>query len=150
MAAFGSFVAGQVLTAAELNAAGTYSTYTPSFTQSAAITKTTNWARYSQFNDIVIASIKLTASSAGTANNPIVIGLPVNASSNNFVMGTAIFTDTINNYSLTAVYNSTSTISFIDMSSVRAANLRVGETSGGFMTIASGHIFYVHLMYEAA
>ena len=164
MATFGTFVAGQVLTAAELNGAGAWQDYTPSWTQSATITKTVNWARYSQFNKIVHVSIKMTATSAGTANNRVLVGLPVAASSNNFLMGSMVFVDASDGsfgYAFTvskpALYETSTTVSF-GFSKVPSASFTAGTTdvrfgqtfdSGGF-TIASGDIFYVQLTYEAA
>lgn len=169
MAAFGSFVSGQVLTAAELNAAGAYSDYTPTWTQSATITKTVNWARYSQFNKIVTVSIKMTASGAGTANNKMLVGLPVNASANNFLMGSMIFFDNSETdkyayqMNIPALYESASTVAFGAMAStltnqpnVIATDARFGQnfTQGGgsrtAYTIAASDVIYVHLTYEAA
>lgn len=154
MAAFGSFVSGQVLTAAELNAAGAYSDYTPTWTQSATITKTVNWARYSQFNKIVTGSIKMTATGAGTSNNTILVGLPVSASSNNYVMGTGIYisaTGTL--FPLYSLYESATTIKFTGPNGTQVAPLKwAGQTGAqpGDLTIASGAIIYIHFTYEAA
>lgn len=172
MAVFGSFVAGQVLTAAELNAAGTWATYTPTFTQSATITKTVNWARYMQFNKLVVGSVKLTASSAGTANNKILVGLPVSASANNFIIGEAVIDSTVVDGGLTyyartfmkACYESSTTMSFYyDLDNNRgneASNTFLGERWGqtgifstgnvSYATIASGTVIYVNFVYEAA
>lgn len=161
MATFGTFVSGQVLTAAELNSAGAWSSYTPTFTQSATITKTVNWARYTQLNDLVIVNLKMTASSAGTANNVIKVGLPVNASANNFLMGTMFYQDDSiggNNggdplaFSI-AIYDSTSTVKFREPNS--GQNAEINEFVGLTIcpqdwTIASGDVVYVQLTYEAA
>lgn len=177
MATFGTFVAGQVLTAAELNSAGSWQDYTPTWTQSATITKTTNWARYMQLNDLVIVSLKMTASSAGTANNKILVGLPVNASSNNYLMGSFTYLDTSTNfdqiYAAHAIYESSSTVSFFpflssisgsfdvstSVTSTTDANvgIRFGQnytTAGGSsatgVAVASGDVIYCHFCYEAA
>lgn len=160
MATFGTFTAGQVLTAAELNGAGTWSDYTPSWTQSATITKTVNWARYSQFNKIVMGSVKMTASSAGTANNKVLVGLPVAASSNNFLMGSMIFLDSGSSYyfarNISVLYETSTTCAFgmfAVNSDIRgdASDIRFGQngTYNG-ITIASGDVFYIQFMYEAA
>lgn len=157
MATFGTFVAGQVLTAAELNSAGSWQTYTPTWTQSATITKTVNWARYMQLNDLVIVNLKMTASSAGTANNEIKIGLPVNANANNYLMGTALFMDDSlagDPVAFTlAVYDSTSAVKFRAAAGALSEELAdyVGLTaSAQAWTIASGDVFWVQLTYEAA
>jgi hypothetical protein len=177
MATFGTFVAGQVLTAAELNDAGTWQNYTPTWTQSATITKTVNWARYMQFNKLVCAQIKMTASSAGTANNKILVGLPVNASSNNYLMGSYTYFDeslTLDQILFShVIYESTSTVSFFPVltseagtfgvrNSVTSASntnkgIRFGQdytsatgTSFTGLTVASNDEIHIQLMYEAA
>jgi hypothetical protein len=116
MATFGTFVAGQVLTAAELNGAGAWQSYTPSWTQSATITKTVNWARYTQLGKWVQGSIKMTASSAGTANNKMLVGLPVNASADNFIVGSMVMKFVAgaaeHYWFYTALYDSASSLAF--------------------------------------
>jgi len=175
MAAFGSFVAGQVLTAAELNAAGTWQDYTPSWTQSATISKTVNWARYTQFNKIVMGSVKMTATSAGTANNKVLVGLPVAASSNNFIVGTMNYGDASSSNLTTlpfnAYYESSTTISFfVGRTETNSTSMTLPDINGGpagserfgqnytnrlgssvtGITVASGDIIYVQFMYEAS
>jgi len=168
MAAFGSFVAGQVLTAAELNAAGTWQDYTPSWTQSATITKTVNFARYTQFNKIVMGSVKMTATSAGTANNKVLVGLPVAASSNQFALGTMNFYDDsgTDQFSFgvpfSVFYETSTTISFGNGSAGFdpfrfTSDARFGQnytSSGGNsrtgITVASGDIIWIQFQYEAS
>lgn len=160
MATFGTFVAGQVLTAAELNTAGAWQDYTPSWTQSATISKTVNWARYTQLGKWVQGSVKMTATSAGTANNIIKVGLPVNASSNNFLMGICLFNDESETPDIFLrgpwfnVFDSGSTLSFVSLISggnSSNATLRNGQTGAGTdVTVASGDIMYVQFSYEAS
>jgi hypothetical protein len=156
-----NFTSGNALTAAELNTGLTYADYTPTWTQSVAITKTVDWARYTVFGKLVHASIKMTSSGAGTANNKILVGLPVNASSNNLLMGITNFVDSgltnAYNYAPRSVfYESASTIGFSTTNSAASNDKRWGEdftisnnTQTGF-TIASGDILYVQITYEAA
>jgi hypothetical protein len=156
MATFGTFTAGQVLTAAELNTAGEWQAYTPTWTQSATITKTVNWARFTQLGKWVQGSVKMTASSGGTSNNKILVGLPVNASSNNFVLGTAHLIDESFSpdgfYYLGVTFESASTISFIGTQQPVSTDqaLRFGQTGGPTFQIASGDIIHVQFAYEAA
>lgn len=166
MATFGTFVAGQVLTAAELNTAGAWESYTPSWTQSATISKTVNWARYTQLGKWVQGSIKMTATSAGTANNKILVGLPVTASANNMIIGSMFLYDAsaVNKYRWDmkfAFYESSSTMGFQISSSTGTSvaqsedDKRFGQdyTSSGTQTgftIASGDVIWVQFMYEAA
>ena len=162
MATFGTFVAGQVLTAAELNAAGTWQDYTPSLTQSATITKTVNWARYTQLGKWVQGSIKMTASSAGTANNKVLVGFPVNASANNFIVGKMIFQPSGGEFYWRheALYDSASLMAFSPSGNgstdARTNDKRFGQdyTGGGASrtgwTIASGDIIWIQFAYEAS
>ena len=167
MATFGTFVAGQVLTAAELNTGGAWQGYTPTFTQSVAITKTTDFARFTQLGKWVQGSLKLTASSAGTANNKIFVGLPVAASANNHIVGSCYWKDASGTdlfkfrSILSAIYESSTTMAFSPMNSTSEAtnatsDVRLGQnyTSGGSsttgFTVASGDIIYVQFSYEAA
>lgn len=163
MATFGTFVAGQVLTAAELNTAGSWSTYTPTWTQSATITKTTNWARYTQLGKWVQGSIKMTASSAGTANNKILVGLPVNASTNNFILGQYLwkFSGGEIYWTMECLYESSTTMAFKPLGDAGSnpqrsndkrfgENFTVGNTSVTGITVASGDIIWIQFAYEAA
>jgi hypothetical protein len=59
MADFGTYVAGQVLTAAELNAAGAWTTYTPTWTN-LTVGNATQSFRYSKFNKIGFVQGELT------------------------------------------------------------------------------------------
>jgi len=164
MAVFGSFVAGQVLTAAELNAAGTWQDYTPSWTQSATITKTVNFARYCQFNKLVFGSVKMTATSAGTANNKILVGLPIAASSNNFIIGTMNYFDNsggsgyMNAFAFSTFYETSTTAAFSPCVPSQSpslgygSDLRFGQNVGvsNGLTVASSDVIWIQFMYEAS
>ena len=153
-----NFTSGTALTAAELNTGLTYAGYTPTWTQDVAITKTVNWARYTQFGKFVQVSIKMTATGAGTANNKILVGLPVNASANTFLMGIGIVVDegaTDFQIFRTPVFETASTVSFLAQATSASGadfSLRWGQTSGGSLaeTIASGDILFLNMMYEAS
>ena len=151
-----NFTSGAVLTAAELNTGLTYASYTPDWTQSATITKTVNWARYTQFGKMVMGSIKMTATGAGTANNRMIVSLPVSASADNFMIGSAIFIDDSTApdeaYRMFAVYESSTTMSFIVTYGAGGvdATLRFGNTGAGGITVASNDVFNINFQYEAA
>ena len=164
MAAFGTFVSGQVLTAAELNTAGAWQDYTPTWTQSATITKTVTWARYTQFNKLVIGSVKMTATSAGTASNIVKVSLPVNASANNFMMGTMRYQLASGQMTfpvLGVLYDSATAVSFSPWLADDGTNFpdtfqttatRFGQDPGlGVgITVASTDIIFFQFMYEAS
>lgn len=58
-------------------AATAWSTYTPTWTQGATISKTVNRAAYIRIGKTVIVTVQLTATSSGTANNIVLVSLPV-------------------------------------------------------------------------
>lgn len=158
-----NFTSGAVLTAGELNTGLTFADYTPTLTQSATITKTVNWARYTKFGKLVYGSIKLTASASGTANNKIIVDLPVSASSNNYIIGTMNYYDASNadaNWSLNTrnvYYESSTTMSFAADETINTASesrwgqnyVNGSNTYTGF-TIATGDIIFIQFQYEAS
>jgi thiamine pyrophosphokinase len=82
-----NFTSGTALTAAELNTGLTYASYTPAWKQSGDISYTLSFARYTQFGKLVVASFQLTSTTTGTDNQKSTVSLPVNASSNNRILG---------------------------------------------------------------
>lgn len=92
------FVAGQVPTAAELNAEiaagfpvglGAWPSYVPTLTQGGAVTKTVQSARYFKVGRWVHVEVYLVATGAGTANNRVLVGLPVTPSAASLASGGA-------------------------------------------------------------
>lgn len=154
MATFGTFADGVVLTAAELNTAGEWSSYTPTLTQSVTVTKTVNWARYTKLNKLVIGSVKVTATGAGTADNAIKIGLPVNASSDNYLLGTGFFATsaTATHVPLLTMYDTASTVVFRATSATDSYADLLGTTNfvDGGRTLANDTVIWFQFMYEAA
>jgi len=152
MATFGTFVAGETLTAAELNAGLIYQNYTPSWSQSVTITKTVNWARYARFGSLVVASFKMTATSNGTSANAIKIGLPVEASADNFLMGVIHYIPNSGNPNtrISLFDTSTTVVGYYAYSTAPGAtNARWGDSQVG-STIAINDIVFGTLTYEAA
>lgn len=64
----------------ELMRLGAWQTYTPTLTQSGAVAKTVNYARFARLGRTIVAAGEMTVTGAGTAGVGIVIGLPVAAS----------------------------------------------------------------------
>jgi hypothetical protein len=81
MATLGTFVAGQVLTAAELNAIGTYQSYTPAIT-GVTIGNGTRAFRYTQINKFVHMYGRFTLGGTSAVSGVINIALPVTAAAN--------------------------------------------------------------------
>jgi hypothetical protein len=152
MATFGTFTAGQVLTAAELNSTGAWTSYTPTWTQVATITKTVNWARYMQLGKLVEVHIKMTASSAGTAGGLILVGLPVTASADNRLMGigTIAAASSNNEKPLFSIFSSSTTVRFRSVIDDASQLNALSDNAPNSFTIASGDIINCKLTYEAA
>jgi hypothetical protein len=60
-------------------ALGAWTAYTPTLTQSAAVTKTVTYAKYVRIGKTVCFSLYLDVTGTGTAANEVVVGLPVTA-----------------------------------------------------------------------
>jgi hypothetical protein len=106
---------GQVLTAATLNTIGAaWVDYTPTLTQSATVTKTVVQARYCQFQKTVIGQVLMNVTSAGTAGNAVLIGLPLSARAVNGMSAFGYIYDASTNvmYNLTGVVSTGTTLQF--------------------------------------
>lgn len=151
------FAAGQILTAAGLDAAfaalfphGVWTDYTPTLTQSATVTKTTTYGRYLKIGRLVVAQVNLSVTGAGTAANSVLLGLPVAAAAANVIAGSGIIFDT----SASTVYPgipevaSASTVLFWPAAVDGTAT---GLGARGFVAgLASGDIIRALLVYESA
>ena len=73
------FVAGNVLTAAQMNSIGeAWTSYTPTIKGGATtVTATITHAKYAQINKLVIVQVLATVTSAGAANGAISISVPI-------------------------------------------------------------------------
>jgi len=76
MTALGDFSAGDVLTAADLNAIGTWTSFTPVFTNFTLGNGTVD-ARYCQINDLVFVEVRLTFGSTSYLTGGFIINNPV-------------------------------------------------------------------------
>jgi hypothetical protein len=93
MATLGTFTAGQVLTAAELNAIGTYTAYTPTFTNLTVGNGTRDF-KYTQINKFVHVNGKFTFGSTSSVSGGVLMSLPANISmADNQWLGTARLDD---------------------------------------------------------
>ena len=76
MATFGTFSPLTPLTAAELNATGTWTDYSPTITQNVNVTYNKFYARYTVLNKWVTVTARLAITGAGTGNNVVRVSLP--------------------------------------------------------------------------
>lgn len=151
------WTANDILTAADLNAAigtgivstglGAWTSYTPTFTQTATITKTIGRAAYIKIGRLVIADVTMTATSAGTAAAQIRVGLPVTAAAGTPSSCSAYFYDTsaTTRYCLSGFAITTSALAFVHDTGGSGV---FGSSPG--VTVASGDIVGYTVMYESA
>jgi hypothetical protein len=76
MATLGTFTAGQVLTAAELNAIGTWTTYTPTVANLTLGTGGSVTGRYAVINKIAFLELVFTLGTGASASGQIQLGTP--------------------------------------------------------------------------
>ncbi len=96
MATFGTFTSGQVLTAAELNAAGVWTSFTPSWVNLTPGNGVVS-AAYSQFNKILFVRVKLTWGTTTSCTDPVRMTLPASLTQDTGsqeVLGFGQYTDT--------------------------------------------------------
>jgi hypothetical protein len=121
MANFGTYVAGQVLTASELNAAGAYTSFTPSWTNLTPGNGTTA-AAYSVFNKILYCTVSFTLGSTSSVGDPVRMTVPnslvLDTTSQSF-LGQALLEETgVASYTgVVQVINSTTIGLFVNNSS---------------------------------
>lgn len=150
-----TWAAGETLTAANMNAQirdfangfGAWNSYTPTLTQSAAVTKTVNYAKYIQIQKTVICNVYLSVTAAGTTANAITVTLPVAAASVGPSVGSAsVFRTGTGMYVCQAVtYSATNTVAFInDTSGVSY----VGAAPS--YALANGDVIRFSVSYETA
>ena len=148
------FVAGDVLTAAELNGIGeAWTTYAPTLTQGVALTNTVQYAKYTQVNKLVFVAVSLQITSAGTAGNVIKLGLPITAATGGGTFGTPLVAGGFYDSSATAQYAGTVT----QLSTTEAGLLTSLATGGGSLfgqlpgvTAANTDFIFFQFVYQAA
>jgi hypothetical protein len=165
--AWRTWVAGAVATAAQFNqdvrdnlnamfpqaaTSGTaWTTYTPTLTQSATVTKTSTDARYQVVAGICFVEVYLSLTGAGTANNPILLGLPVTATGTlGMDVGTGIITDTSAAQVFPSIPTlaSSTTVNFVDTTQV-TGSARQGQSGAAFaLALASGDFITASMFYR--
>lgn len=154
-----TFVAGNTLTAAQLNTYlsdntqylydllhTAWTSYTPTLTQSGAVSKTVTRARYIQIGKTVIFAVDLACTGSGTGGNAVQIGLPVTAAASGTTpcgSGWIFDTSTSTNYKGIAYQLSTSVVALVGNGGVLGA-------SEFTAALASGDAVRVSGIYEAA
>lgn len=145
----GTWSAGDILTAADLNAIGTWTSYTPVVAQNGTRTITVNYAQYCQINKLCFVNVDLEVTNAGTTANLVTMTVPVNfsASSARRVSGSGLLYDagSTDVVLLTAVYNTSTTVRFVTETTTDPQS-GLGVNPG--FALASGDILSLSLVYE--
>jgi hypothetical protein len=142
------FVAGDVLTAAELNGIGeAWTTFNPTITQGVTPTKTVLYSKYAQVNKIVIWQGYFQFTSAGTASSIITSNFPV----------TPLTTGTFNSVGSAMLYQTATNRSYLLTATINAGELRFWyDNQLNFMgaapavTIANNTYLGFTITYEVA
>ena len=145
----GTFSPGEILSAADLNAIGTWTSYTPVLAQSGTRTATVDYAEYCQINKFCVANVSLTCTETGSAGNIISVTLPVNlaTAATLRVLGSGMFFDTSGSdvRLLTAIVNSSSTVRFL----VEATTDNIsGLGANPSLALGNGDVIQFSIAYE--
>lgn len=160
-----TWVAGDVLTAAQLNAElrdallgafplgppdVAWTAYTPTLVQPGAVTKTVTYARYTRTGRKITAQVLLTVTGTGTAANSVVVGLPVTAAqASDLPCGVGIVTDSSAGgatFGGIALINSTTTVYFLST----ATNIGLLGVADFTAALAVGDTVRMSITYESA
>lgn len=126
MTALGSFVAGDVLTAADMNAIGTWTTWSPTWTN-LTVGNGTVTAQYSQINKVVHLRASVTFGSTTSISGSVTFTLPVTASSTASTTGHGV-----------AQFGDTGSASYLGVA-------RVSTTTTGQLVAPNSSLTYVSL-----
>jgi hypothetical protein len=147
------FVAGSVLTAAELNGIGeAWTSYTPTLTIGINPTFTISYSKYAQVNKLIVYRFRLLTTQAGTASAAIVLSLPVLAAANGGtflnVCGSAVIynVSTTTSTTVAASFRGTTSIDFISSASTGGSPYGTSPA----VTLGSGSYITGEVIYEAA
>ena len=140
---------GQVLTAATMNSIGAaWETWTPTVTQSGAVTATTTLGRYMRIQKLVIAVAKMTITGTGTANNAVTLSLPITANNTAQMIGSgSIYDSSANLLDLVICEGATTTTTKFYRNGAGGAAFWGIDPN---VALGSGDVISVTFMYEAA
>jgi hypothetical protein len=147
---------GATLTESDINTylmgeGGAWSTWTPTLTQSGAVTKTVTRAVYARYGRTIHFNAQLAVTGSGTSSNSVTISLPVTAASAGFITigGGYIYDATASlNYHGLAYLLSTTTMALSP--SAVGVGLGVLGTVSFTAALANGDSVNISGTYEAA
>jgi len=146
----GTWAAGDILTAADLNAIGTWASYTPTLSQNGTRTATVNHAEYCLINKMCIVNVDLTCTTTGSAANRIAVSLPITAAtSTNESLGTGLFFDSsASDVMLTIVrYFNTTTVAFMTEATTSTTGYLGADPN---VTLENNDVISFSIVYQTA
>jgi hypothetical protein len=150
-----TFVDGDVLPASDINTylmgeGGAWTSYTPTVTQSGAVTVTNTRSRYARYGRTIIVSVRLAVTGSGTAGNAITVTLPVTAASTDGVApGSGLVFDFSGSAEHKGLPYLASTTTFAMSPTASTATGAIGQT-GFTAALAANDVIVAGFIYEAA
>lgn len=142
----GTWSAGDILSASDLNAIGVWTSYTPVLAQNGIRTATVNYAEFCQINKLVFCNVDLTCTATGSAGSGITVTLPITSVGSSSGYGSGIFYDSsATDVRLVFAFAGTTTVSF-----------RANDSTTGLLgvtpSVALGNddVISFSIVYEAA
>jgi hypothetical protein len=153
MTALGDFTAGDVLTAADMNAIGSYTAYTPSSTGGLTLGNGTIQTSYTKINDFVHTYGHIILGTTSSVANFVDIALPVTSATGTFESptGNALFFDATGFLWKGATVSIGNTSVRLVAEQVSSNNIRYIDLSATVpFTWANTDILYWNITYRAA
>jgi hypothetical protein len=114
----GDYTAGQILTAADLNAIATWTTFTPSFTGVTLGSGALNTGQYCRVNEILFIRTKTILGTGGSFTNPVLTvpdsGVMTGTPTMLWIpsMNGVMIDAGVNSYAISVIHNSTTSLGF--------------------------------------
>jgi hypothetical protein len=148
---------GAALTESDINLyltgeGGAWTTWTPTLQQAGVVTATVNHAVFGRWGRLIMASFRLTATGAGSANIAVQVSLPVTAARAVGSLGSGVIFDLSAGllYSGTPILASTTGLQFEGHGAGVSPN-SLGSTGSYFTAaLAAGDVVTATITYEAA
>jgi hypothetical protein len=147
----GTFSPGDILTAADLNAIGVWTSYTPTLVQNGTRSATVNYAEYVQINDLCVVNVDLTCTTTGSAGNIVTVSMPISIAGGTQLrtLGSGFFFDSSGTdvRLITPIYNGTTTVRFLaEATTDRASGLGANPS----IALGADDVISFSVAYEVA
>lgn len=129
-----------------------WETWTPTLTQSGAVTKTVTYGKLLRIGRLIVAEVFLTCTGSGTAANNVIVGLPVASAANGALFAQEIGTATIFDVSANLAYKGNAILLSTTTLAIRASGTSSGVlgTTDFTAALAVNDTVSYSIMYEAA